>query len=203
MHTLFAVPFTCSLAVHLMLVEYNLPFEIQWVRRGPNRQVADEALAAINPKRKVPTLVLPDGEVLTEIAAILLTLDESNAPPRPPAERRRQLEWLSFLSTELHKGVLAVAFDPDEPPVAIDDVRARLLPPVLEHLAETLAERPFLLGDRPSGLDAYLLWGVLLVAHRWPDALPASLHAFRRRLAAHGRWGEVLTAERAQLAAAR
>ncbi len=56
-----------------------------------------DQLAAINPMRRVPTLVLDDGEVLIESSAILDALDEMAGPqramlPRSGPERRRGLK---------------------------------------------------------------------------------------------------------------
>jgi len=56
-----------------------------------------DQLAAFNPMRRVPTLVLDDGEVLIESSAILDALDEMVGParallPGSGAERRRGLK---------------------------------------------------------------------------------------------------------------
>ena len=56
-----------------------------------------DALAALNPLRRVPTLMLDDGEVLIESSAILDALDEMVGPtramlPRSGPERRRALK---------------------------------------------------------------------------------------------------------------
>lgn len=202
MLTLHAIPLTCSFAVHLMLVAYQQPFTLCWAARGPARQAVGEALVAVNPKRKVPALVLPDGEVLTEMVGVLLYIDETWGPARPPAERRRLVEWLSFVSTELHKGILAPTFDPDSPAAAVEDGRTRLLPHALELCDAALAGRSSLLGGEPGVADAYLWWALLLIGYRWPEALPEGLRAWRRAMGAHGRWGEILAAERARFAGA-
>ncbi len=185
-HTLYAAPFACSLAVHLVLAQHEIPHTVRWVRLGADRQIADRAYVAVNPKRKVAALALPGGEVLTENAGILLYLDEAHRGPRDPAERRRLIEWLIFLGTELHKQVLAASFDPRVSDEARQDARDRLLPPVLAHLEEALADRPTLLGDpEPSGADAYLFWGLLLLRHLWPDvAGTPALTTFRQNMQA-------------------
>lgn len=184
MHTLHAFPFACSAAVHLALRQREVPFEIQWHPRGPARKIADPAFGALNPKRKVPALELPDGELLTEIVGILNVLDadvERTAPAR-----RRLLEWLSFVATELHQGVLGPVFDPDTPDAAVKDLRTRILPPVIEHLEATYATRDTLLDDSEASVaDLYALWAVLLLHNRWPEAVASpGLTAFRSRLTA-------------------
>lgn len=201
MYTLHAVPLTCSLAVHLVLADAGAPFTVAWAARGPGRLAVGDALVAANPKRKVPTLVLPDGEVLTEIAAVLGYLDERHGPSRSPAERRRLAEWLAFTSTELHKQVLAPAFDPGSPAEAVADARARLLPHVLAVYAGALAGRSALVGDSPSGADAYLWWGLVLLGHLWPADVPEPLVAWRREVGGRPSWRRVLGEERALLTA--
>ena len=63
MHTLYTFPFACSFAVHIGLERLAVPFEITWVDRGYARKIMTNGFDALNPKRKVPALVLPDGEV--------------------------------------------------------------------------------------------------------------------------------------------
>jgi glutathione S-transferase len=83
-------PFVRRVAIALTL--YGLAFE-----HRPWSVWADgERLAAINPLRRVPTLVLDDGELAIESAAILDALDERVGParamlPRSGPERRRAL----------------------------------------------------------------------------------------------------------------
>ncbi|MCO4772519.1 MAG: glutathione S-transferase N-terminal domain-containing protein [Deltaproteobacteria bacterium] len=202
-YILFAAPFTCSLAVHIALRQRGLPVSIRWVSRGPGRLVPDDELARVNPKRKVATLVLPSGEVLTENAGILLYLDETHGPSRDAAVRRRLIEWLTYLGTELHKQVLAPVFDRETGDVQRQDARDRLLPPVLDHLAEELAESATLLGgSEPSPADAYLFWGLLLLRHRWPeDVQHPALTGFLERMQGIPYVREVLSIEAQQRAA--
>lgn len=65
------------------------------------------AYASKNPHRKLPTLELSDGELITESVAILLTLDERHRaggllPPPGSKERAQALRWMLFLATELY-----------------------------------------------------------------------------------------------------
>lgn len=87
----FDSPFVRRVGVALRL--YGLAFEHRpWSSFGDA-----EALAHYNPLRRVPTLVLDDGEVLIESGAILDYLDELVGPERAliargGAERRRALK---------------------------------------------------------------------------------------------------------------
>ncbi|MCA9493969.1 MAG: glutathione S-transferase N-terminal domain-containing protein [Myxococcales bacterium] len=199
MHTLYASPLTCSLAPHALLLEHDVPHEVRYVRRGPGRLAVDEALARLDPRRKVPTLVLPDGEVLGEMVVVLGYLDERYGPERTPVERRALTRWLSFLATELHKQVLAPAFDADTPAEAVEDARARLLPHVLEVCADAVRQRQTLLGGPPSAADAYLWWALILLEHRWRADVPAELAAWRRAVGDRPGWRRALDEERGLL----
>ncbi|MEQ1506107.1 MAG: hypothetical protein ABMB14_27995 [Myxococcota bacterium] len=198
--TLFAIPFTCSLAVRLTLDARGTPHTVQWMRRFEHRlgdgRSYDEAL---NPKRRVPALLLPDGELLTEIVAVLVHLDAD--VPRAPAERRRLHEWLCYIATELHRPTLFALFDPASPQATVDDLLARALPPVLALVSDRLADRPTLLGDdTPSPADFYLLWGLLLLRFRRPDALGPTLDRWVAALTARDTVRTTLADERAKLA---
>lgn len=178
---LYAFPFSCSLAVHIALAQDEVPFEVEWVPRGPARKVGGTPFALLNPKQKVPTLVLEDGLVRTEIVAILSERDVASVGE---ARRREVVEWASFLATELHQSVLGPVFDPDTPQVTRDDVLTRLLPPVLQSLEVHLSSSDTLLGtERPLGIDAYLFWALLLLRTATPDRVNTpALRAFRERL---------------------
>lgn len=66
-----------------------------------------DALRALNPLAQVPTVVLPDGTVLTESAAILLWLLERHpqthlAPPPGDPKRPAFLRWLVYFVSSIY-----------------------------------------------------------------------------------------------------
>ena len=70
-----------------------------------NHEQRGEDYASLNPHRKLPTLELGDGELLTETTAILITLDERHPdaglfPPSGSKERAQALRWLAYLASE-------------------------------------------------------------------------------------------------------
>ena len=74
-----------------------------------------EQLATLNPLRRVPTLVLDDGEVLIESAAILDALDQIAGPSRALApvggpSRRRTL-YISALATGLADKAVSLFYE--------------------------------------------------------------------------------------------
>lgn len=102
-------PFVRRVAIALNL--YGLAYEHRpWSVWGD----ADK-LAPINPLRRVPTLVLDDGETLVESGAILEALDEMAGPerallPRSGPDRRRGLR-ICALSTGLADKAVSLFYE--------------------------------------------------------------------------------------------
>jgi glutathione S-transferase len=71
MYKLYYLPGSCSLAVHALLNELNVPYKIENISGGKNRS---PEFLKINPLGQVPTLELEDGSFMREGAAILLHL---------------------------------------------------------------------------------------------------------------------------------
>lgn len=154
-----------SSVVEATLAELGVDFEVSVVdaKAGAHRQAP---YAAINPQRKLPTLITPAGETLTESAAILITLAERHPaaqllPEAGSPARAVALRWLLFVATELYPVVEIMdhpeRFAPDEASqprvreIAFDKWHARW-----KIVEGALAERPYLLGDRFCVTDIYL-----------------------------------------------
>lgn len=95
-----------SCMVEMALAEIGVDYEVHDVDLGRDAQRSDH-FAAINPARKLPVLVAPGGEVLTESLAIALTLDQWHPaarllPPPDDAGRGHALRWLCFLACEIY-----------------------------------------------------------------------------------------------------
>jgi len=175
---LYHAPLSCSLATRIALGEAGLEAEIVPVELASRSAADGSRFTEVNRKGQVPALVLDDGRVLTEGSAVLqyvadLRPEAVLAPPPGSFERVRLQEWLSFLSTELHKLVFWSIFNPGTPEPHRAYVRT-LAPAKLAHVAERLEKGGFLVGDRFGVADAYLFtilnWcgpaGVAL--DRWP-----------------------------------
>jgi glutathione S-transferase len=97
-----------SYKVRLLLAHLGVPYETEEVdvldRSDPREQ-----LAALNPSRRIPTLVLDDGRPLAESNAILWYLGEGTRfVPDDRYDRGRVLQWLFFEQYE-HEPAIAVA----------------------------------------------------------------------------------------------
>jgi glutathione S-transferase len=97
----------CSMAPHIVLHEAGYPFDLESVDLAMKQTASGEDYTRINPKGYVPALRLDNGEVLTEVAVVLQYLadqkPESLAPKTGTMERYRLMEWLNFVSSEIHK----------------------------------------------------------------------------------------------------
>lgn len=204
---LYASPFACSFTVRVALAEAGLDAEIVWVDLQTKQAADGVDLRTLNVKGQVPTLVLDDRAVLTEIGAILQYLgDQVPARPLvpPPAsfERYRLQEWLSFIAGEIHKtlGVLLItapSFDPAGAEVT-RRLAHHLLPARLDHIARALDGRSFLMGEYFTVADAYLFNMLIWARYVELDLAPwPALGAYFARLAARPAIAPVLAEERA------
>ncbi|MGA9856049.1 MAG: glutathione S-transferase N-terminal domain-containing protein, partial [Gammaproteobacteria bacterium] len=105
---LYYSPTACSMAPHIVMRELGLPFETVQVDLHTHKLAkTGEDYYKINPKGYVPAIELDDGSLLTEDAAILQYLGDRKpgllAAPGS-MQRYRTIEWLTFISSELHKG---------------------------------------------------------------------------------------------------
>jgi GST-like protein len=145
-------------------------------------------LKALNPLGQVPVLVLPDGAVLTESAAILLHLteiapDADLAPPIGDAVRPQFLRWLQFLASTVYP-TFAYGDRPERWLPRHQSAGAALTEANFEHrkamyrYMEMQAGAPFFLGARVSLIDLYL-WAMNHWRPRqaWFAAETPKLHA--------------------------
>jgi glutathione S-transferase len=157
---LYYSPGACSLTVHIVLHELGVAHEREAVNLKTRQCAGGADYLALNPKGYVPALQLDDGAVLTEVAAIVQYLADSVADnggllaPAGAMERYRAVEWLTFISTELHKN-----FGPLFNPHASDDMRAQAVSALrrrLGYVNTALEGRAYLLGSQYTVADAYL-----------------------------------------------
>jgi glutathione S-transferase len=181
---LYYAPGACSFVPHSMLELAGADFEPVMVKLHKGEQHSPEYLA-INPRGQVPVLV-DDGNVITQIVAILLHLDakfpQAGILPASGVERTRALSTLAWMNNTMHPTFTHVfmpaKFTDDE--AAQKAIRAhavgtyRGLLGELEALAAQAS--PWLCGERPTALDAYALtllrWGGF--AGIDPTTLPAT-----------------------------
>jgi len=174
---LFYAKGACSLAVRIIINEIGLNSEFESVDLKAKRTESGHDFLEINSKGAVPTLQLDNGAILTENAVILQYLADTNkAPSLLPAvdtlERYRVLEWVNYITTEVHKS-FAGLFNP----IVSDDIKGTLFIPMikskLNYINHELQDRKYLIGDHFTLPDAYLF-----VMLRWADSCKISLNEY-------------------------
>jgi len=99
---LFYAPGSSSLLPHIALHEAGIPFEAVKIDEHTKAITGGGDYRSVNPLGYVPALVLGDGTLLTEGAAIVqyiadLVPSKNLAPPNGTIERVRLQAWLNFL----------------------------------------------------------------------------------------------------------
>jgi len=199
MTKLYYSPGACSLSPHIVLREAGLPFQLVMASTKTKKLADGSDFLAINPKGQVPLLELDDGQRLSEGPVIVQYIaDQAPAsglvPPAGTMARYRVLEWLNFITTELHKG-----FSPLFTPGTHEDTKTAARQKLSERLAwvdSQLAGKTWLMGDAFTAADAYLFtvagWGRYVGV----DIAPlANLGAYMARVAARPAVQAALKAE--------
>lgn len=177
MITLYGSKGSGSAAIEAALVIADLPYRLiegaTW-EPGPGY----DELKRVNPLGQVPTLVFDDGAVMSESAAILITLGErypaSGLLPADPVQRARAIRGLVFIAANCYAAIGIYDYperwcaDCDQ---AVHEriragARARL-----HHLWEVFADMmlssPWLGGERIGGVDV-----LAAVVSKWSGGRP-------------------------------
>jgi glutathione S-transferase len=199
---LFFSPLACSMSARIALNEAGGAISLVEVDTHVKRVLATgEDYRAINPLGYVPALRLDDGTVVTENSAILQYIadqypDAQLAPPASDQMGRAKLrQWLSFISAELHKGLMTPLLG-DKTPPEVKAWTANKYAPRLAYLDGKLKGREFLL-DRFSVADGYLTT-VLNWTRATPEvdlSLYPHVKAYLERMRARPSVAEALAAE--------
>lgn len=154
-----------STIVEAQLVWYGLPYTFEPVGDLFKEPDARDKLEKVNPLAQVPTLVMPDGSVMSESAAITLLLadvagQDTLVPKAGAPERARFLRWLVFIVANIYP-TFTYADDPSRfvsVSAARDPFRA-----ATDAYAQRLwrqvngeAKAPYFLGEQFSALDLYI-----------------------------------------------
>ncbi|WP_206098236.1 glutathione transferase GstA [Pantoea endophytica] len=170
---LYCKPGACSLSPHIVALECGLDFTQVNVDLQKKVTEQGEDYWQINPKGQVPALQFDDGSILTEGVAIVQYLadlkpDRHLLAPTGSLTRYHTLEWLSFVSSELHKS-FSPLFRPDTPEEYKTIARAQL-EKKYQQVNEALQDKQWLLGLRFTVADVYLF-----VVTRWAKAIKLDL----------------------------
>ena len=196
---LYYTPGACSLSPHIALLEAGLPYDLVKVDLRAKKLENGDDFLKVNPKGQVPVLALDSGELVTEGPVIVqMIADKAGknlAPARDSEERYKLLEWLNFITTELHKN-LGPMFSPlladDSKPFFKDRAMGKF-----KYLETALAGRDYLMGKQFTVADGYLFTMLMWATDRLKfdlSGLP-NLMAYKARVAARPKVKEAMTKE--------
>jgi glutathione S-transferase len=196
---LYYSPGACSLSPHIALLEAGLPYDLIKVDLRAKKLENGDDYLKVNPKGQVPALALDSGELITEGPVIVqMIADQATSKNLVPAhgssERYKLLEWLNFITAELHKN-----FGPMFSPVLADEAKAFFKDRVMakfRYIDSQMAGRDYLMGSQFTVADGYL-FTMLSWADRMKFDLSAmpNLTAYKARVAARPKVQEALTRE--------
>ena len=196
---LYYTPGACSLSPHIALLEAGLPYDLVKVDLRAKKLENGDDFLKVNPKGQVPVLALDSGELVTEGPVIIQMIadkaaEKNLAPARDSTDRYKLLEWLNFITTELHK-----SFGPMFSPVLADDAKAFFKDRVMgkfKYVESQIAGRDYLMGSQFTVADGYLFTML-----SWADRLKFDLSempnllAYKARVGARPKVQEALTKE--------
>lgn len=146
----------CSIGIHILLEEIGAPYERHAVdlRAGEHFK---SGYVAINPKSRVPALVLDDGTALTEFPAIACYLadtnKQANLAPAAPLARARMMEATLFINGTMHSAGFSRIFrsssftdNPDEKE-AVKKKGMEIFTNGFAVMAARLGSQDYLMGD--------------------------------------------------------
>ncbi|TFW19731.1 glutathione transferase GstA [Massilia arenosa] len=183
---LFFAPGTCALAPHIVLHELGIPHDSQKVNLQTKELDGGGDYRAINAKGYVPALQLDNGELLTEGPAIMQYLADMAADnhgllaPCGQLARYHTVEWLNFISSEMHKNYGAL-FNPH----GSDEMRAQAystLKKRYEYTEAQLAGKEYLTGSQYTLADVFFY-----VVTDWAGHVKFDLAPFPQVRALHAR----------------
>ena len=197
---LYYSPGACSLSPHIALLEAGLPYDLVKVDLRAKKLENGDDVLQVNPKGQVPALALDTGEMVTEGPIIIQMIadkvaDKKLAPARDSNERYKLLEWLNYITTELHKNL-----GPMFSPVLADDAKAFFKDRAMgkfKYVDSQLAGREYLMGSQFTVADGYLFTMIMWAQDRLGfdlSGLP-NVTAYKARVAARPKVQEALKKE--------
>lgn len=158
---LYFAPLSCSMASRIAIYEAGIDAKFHQVVLSTKQLTTGEPYLEINPKGQVPALRIADGTILTEGPAILQFIADQApasglAPTAGSMARYTLQQWLNYLSTEVHKAVFYMMFNPASPGEVKAFARDVLLPARYRFVSQHLDGRDYLL-DTFTVADAYLV----------------------------------------------
>ena len=181
MYKLYGTKHTSTCAIKAALSEAGALFEEVEITTKANHHMTEE-YRKINPRQQVPSLMLPDGSIMTEGPAMLLHIADAHpearlAPPPGTSERAQHDRWLFFLAANVNEAGQRMNYperfttDANGKQGVVEAARA-YMDRHFSIFEEALGDGPYFFGDGLSMLDIY----VWMLSH-WPGQGTAWLEA--------------------------
>lgn len=150
----------CSLATRIVINEIGIKSEFEAVNLKTKKTATGQDYLTINPKGAVPAIDIGKGEILTENAVIQQYLADTNhatqlLPEVGNINRYHVLEWLNYVSTEIHKG-FSPLFNSNVAQAEKDKIFIPNLLSKFKFVDKQLQSHAYLTGKNFTLPDAYL-----------------------------------------------
>ena len=185
---LYYSPVTCAMVPYICLTEVDVEFEVRLVQLSKKQHVSAEFLI-LNPKHKVPVLVV-DDKALTENMAINIFLARrfpgAMLLPTDPWQEAQAISLMSWCASGLHPLLRNINWPPKICDVAgteasVTRLAAAMLAESLDLLDRQLAGREFFF-EHFTVPDAYFFW-----CYRRAEQLGVDLSGYAACNAHHSR----------------
>jgi len=177
MYTLYGKKGSGSASTQAALEIIGAPYRVvETASWEPNAAFAE--LLQRNPLGQIPTLVLPDGSVLSESAAILIHLGsahpDSGLLPRDSSARAQAIRGLVFIAANCYAAISIIDFPErwceDAEEATLERIRAGTRARLHRHwemFADLFPAQPYLGGEKVGALDI-----LAAVVSKWSGARP-------------------------------
>ena len=165
MYKLYGTTGTGTCAVKAALTEAGAPFEEVEVTTREKQHLTEE-YRQINPRQQVPSLMLPDGSIMTEGSAMLLHIADAHpavglAPIPGTPERAQHDRWVICFSVNVYEGMLrnlmGERYTTDtNGKQGVEEAARAYVDRHFSIFEETLGDGPYFFGDKFSMLDIYM-----------------------------------------------
>lgn len=189
-YTLYNRPGSGGFAVEAALTLAGQPYDFIDVGNQPGDEMP-ASFRSINPWGQVPTLILPDGTLMTETGAILTFIAGAHpearlCPPPWTPPYAAFLRWMTFLGANIYEGILRKGYPArfTDDPAGLDAVKSAAIRRTNEGfsvLEDALSDSGYLLHEM-SAADIYL---AMLFAWRRDFAGLPRCEALTHRIAAN------------------
>lgn len=190
-------PGSAGVAIEATLEFAGIDYQLENIQSVADRPAPD-TFRQINPWGQLPTLILPNGDTLTEVPAILIHLaathpDTAIGPVAGTPEGAQFARWTIFAAVNIHEAISRRTYpsrfsdNPDHYASLIGAADRRLLE-AMQLLEKVIEPGPFLFGEQMCAADIY--FAMFVTWCRGEFELPR-LQAIEQHVREHEKTGPV------------